>query len=402
MRQREIKNGFVGLRKSKKHGVFGGQRGFTLLEILVVLTIMGFLIAMVAPRLAGISGNASETVCNFSKYRIKTFMSSFYEQYNRYPNKMTNLVMTDGAEIAAANVAAAGYQIPYCSNDDPEDGAEVLAKGHNQMYKFMIHRLNDAEAKELINLGITTVFNLNDYAADAVGLDGAAAAGKQTTPANPNDDRVTNWANITVITTQRLSMEICAVDAGVGVAMCGCGIDQPGTGLTYIPAERGWAEEDLFGRIVFALGPESELVTSGIVNNAANCPGSIQNADNFSYGAYYLILPRLEATADRFADTANVVAFAALWGAGNLNYERLSDDSSLPMTPLVAVSWAKKGPKPTANYNIANNDDHFKVRTGLNLHKAMEAWDYDTNRNRYDEIWGIDLMNSNDVLNGGR
>ncbi len=394
MRQREMKGSSVGLKINKKPGIFGGQGGFTLLEILVVLTIMGFLIAMVAPRLAGISGNASETVCNSSKYRIKTFMSSFYEQYNRYPNKVTNLVMTDGADIDAANLAAAGYQIPYCSNDDPDDGAEVLAQGHNKLYKFMIHRLNDAEAKELKTLGITAVFNLNDYAADADGLNGGAAFGKQHTPPDANDDRVTNWANITAITAQRPSMEICTVETGVGVAMCGCGIDRAGAALTYIPAERGWAEEDLFGRIVFALGPESELVTSGIVNNAANCPGSIQNADNFSYGGYYLILPRLAATADRFADIATVT-FGALWGGGNLNYARLSDDA------LEAVSWAKKGPKPTTDYDIAANADHFKVRAGLKLNKAMESWDYDTNRDRYDELWGIDLMNSNSVLNGG-
>ena len=373
---------------------FKNKQGFTLLEILVVLTIMGFLIAMVAPRLAGISTNASETVCNSSKYRIKTFMSSFYEQYNRYPNKVTNLVMTDGATIAAANAAAAGYQIPYCSNDDPDDGAEVLALGHNKMYKFMIHRLNAAEAQELTDLGITSVFNLNDYASEADGLDGAAAFGRQHTPPNPNDDRVSNWANITAVAAQRPSMESCPVTAGVGVAMCGCGIDLAGTGLTYIPGERGWAEEDLFGRLVFSLGPESELVTSGIVNNAANCPGSIQNADNFSFGGYYLILPRLAATADRFADTATVT-FASLWGAGNLNYARLSADT------LEAVSWPKKGPKPTANYDITANADHFKIRTNLDLHKAMESWDYDTNRDRHDELWGIDLLNSNHVLNGG-
>jgi len=268
---------------------FSNDHGFTLLEILVVLTIMGFLIAMVAPRLAGISGTATETVCNSNKYRAKTFMSAFYEQYNRYPNKVTNFVMTDGADIAAANAAAAGYQIPYCSNDDPDDGPEVMAKGHNQMYKFMIHRLNGPEAQELINLGITKVFNLNDYASEGDGLNGAAAFGKQHTPANPNDDRVTNWADITAITAQRPFMEPCTVEAGVGVTMCGCGIDLAGTGLSYIPAERGWAEEDLFGRIVFSLGPESELVSSGIVNNAANCHGSIQGADNFSYGGYYSI-----------------------------------------------------------------------------------------------------------------
>ena len=365
------------------------QKGFTLLEILVVLTIMGFLIAMVAPRLADISGSATATVCDSSKYRIKTYMSSFYEQYNRYPNLITNLVMTDGT---GANTNNAGYQIPYCSNDDPDDGPEVLAYGHNNMYKFMIHRLNDAEAKELINMGITTVLNLNDYAADADGLDGAAADGRETSTGH-NSGRVSNWADITAITDKMPSSQICAIEAGVGVAMCGCGIDLAGANLTYTNAERAWAEEDIFARMIFGLGPESELVTSGIVNNAAHCPGSIQNADNFTCGIYYLILPRLEATADRLADTG--VTYTGLWGTCNLDYARLSADA------LEAVSWPKAGPKPTTNYDIATNAEHFKVRTGLNLHAAMEPWDYDTNRNRNDELWGIDLMNSNHVLNGG-
>jgi len=366
------------------------EAGFTLLEILVVLTIMGFLIAMVAPRLAGISGTASGTVCDSTKNRIKTYMSSFYEKFDRYPNRVTNIVMTDGADVDAANVAAAGYQIPYCSNEDPDDGPEVLPYGHNKLYKFMIHRLNAEEAKELKGLGITTVLNLNDYAGDADGLNGAEADGR-----DPNGDgRVSNWADVIAITTKRPMREACPVEAGVGVAMCGCGINLAGTGLTYCQAERGWAEEDIFARMIFGLGPESELVASGIVNNAAHCPGSIQNADNFSFGEYYLILPRLEATAKRLADTTGVT-YASLWGTANLNYARLSVDA------LEAVSWPKKGPKPGMNYNISNNTAHFKVRKGLNLHEAMEPWDYDTNRRRYDELWGIDLANSNNVLNGG-
>jgi len=88
------------------------------------------------------------------------------------------------------------------------------------------------------------------------------------------------------------------------------------------------------------------------------------------------------------------VTYGGLW-AVNLNYAKLSTDD------LEAVSWPKEGPKPTKDYDIAGNADHFKVRTGLNLHEAMEPWDYDTNRNRNDEVWGIDLANSNHVLNGG-
>ena len=368
-----------------------GSRGFTLLEILVVLTIMGFLIAMVAPRLANMSYEASETVCDSNKNRAKTYVSAFYEKYNRYPNHLTNLVMTDGADLAAANAADAGYQIPYCSDDDPDNGPEVIHKGHNQNYKFMIHRLSAEEVDELKGLGITTVYNLNDYASDAVGLDGAAAVGRNAT--YTEGDRVTNWVSITAIATKRPSMEPCALEAGVGVAMCGCGINLAGTGLSYVQVERGWAEEDLFGRIIFALGPESELVTSGLVTNAAHCPGSIMNVDNFTYGGYYLILPRLEATVDRLADAG--VTYSALWGTGNLNYARLSADT------LTAVAWSPSGTAPSASYDITTNADHYKTRTGLKLGEAMEPWDFDTNKQRDDEVWGLDLMNSNNVLNGG-
>jgi prepilin-type N-terminal cleavage/methylation domain-containing protein len=376
--------------KAKRVNWRAGQSGFTLLEILVVLTIMGFLIAMVAPRLANVTDGASGTVCDSNKGRIRTYVYSFYEKFNRYPNNLTNLVMTDGADLAAANGAAAGYQIPYCDDQNPENGPEVMPFGHNNMYKFMIHRLNADEAKELTELGITSVFNLNDYAAEADGLSGAAATGRSA--AFPQGDRVSNWDSITAIGNRRPSMETCPVTAGVGVAMCGCGMDLSDA-LRYVQVERGWAEEDLFGRIVFSLGPESELVTSGIVTNAAHCPGSIRNADNFTFGGYYLILPRLKATAERFE--AHPSGWTALWGSGNLSYAALS------AATLEAVSWPKSGPAPAANYGITANGDHFKVRSDLRLHAAMEPWDFDTNRERDDELWGIDLMNSNHVLNGG-
>ncbi len=379
------------LKRMRQRG--DGEKGFTLLEILVVLTIMGFLIAMVAPRLAGISDTASGTVCDTNKGRMKTYVGSFYEKFNRYPNHLTNMVMTDGTDLAAANGSDTGYQIPYCSDDDPDNGPEVIHKGHNQQYKFMIHRLSQDEVDELKSLGITNVYNLNDYAADADGLNGAAAAGRSA--AATDGDRVSNWGSITAITNQRPSLEPCTLEAGVGVAMCGCGIDLAGTGLSYVQVERAWAEEDIFARIVFALGPESEMVSSGIVTNAAHCPGSIQNADNFSYGAYYLILPRLQATVDRLADTTTLATWSALWGTGTLNYATLSSDD------LKAVSWPQGGTAPSTNYNITNNTDHYKVRDGLGLGKAMEPWDFDTNRQRYDEVWGVDIMNGNNVLNGG-
>lgn len=368
------------------------SKGFTLLEILVVLTIMGFLIAMVAPRLAGVSNSASGTVCDTNKNRARTYMSAFYEMYDRYPNHLTNMVMTDGATLNDANTTDGAYQVPYCSDDDPDNGPEVINKGHNKMYRFMIHRLNQAEADELISLGITEVYNLNDYAADADGLNGAAATGRHNGATASDGDRVSNWGNVAAVTNQRPSMEACPIEPGVGVIMSGAGVSATtGDAFTVTQSERGWAEEDIFGRIIFALGPESELVSSGVVTNAAHCPGSIQNADNFTYGAYYLVLPRLSATAARMADS--LASFAGVWGPA-LSYANLSASDTQ------AVSWAKGGTTPTANYDIDGNGEHFKVRELLGLTEAMEVWDYDTNRQRYDELWGVDL-GGDSVLTGG-
>ncbi|MCK5228851.1 MAG: prepilin-type N-terminal cleavage/methylation domain-containing protein, partial [Desulfobulbaceae bacterium] len=58
--------------KKKLQKKMRNNKGFTLLEILVVLTIMGFLIAMVGPKLAGMSDGAVDTVCDSNQNRMVT------------------------------------------------------------------------------------------------------------------------------------------------------------------------------------------------------------------------------------------------------------------------------------------------------------------------------------------
>ena len=263
------------------------QKGFTLLEILVVLTIMGFLIAMVAPRLAGISGDAVDTVCDSNQNRMVTYMSTYYEDTNRYPSKLTNLVITDQA--AGPLDATTVYQIPAVSNQDPDDEAEVLS---NELYgrnHFHIHYLDADEADELKNMGIVGLLNLNDYS----GMDAADLT------------LYDNDVNLVAVGVgnERPSMEpVTPQDptvVRVGVAMVGCGKDVANAWVATNATERGWGEPDNFGRIVLGMGPECGLITSGVISNAAHCPGGIQNSDNVIYNDYILLLPRLEATSAR-------------------------------------------------------------------------------------------------------
>jgi prepilin-type N-terminal cleavage/methylation domain-containing protein len=226
----------------KKFKKVNSQKGFTLLEILVVLTIMGFLIAMVAPRLAGIGNSAVDTICDTNQNRMMTYLSTYFQQTDgSLPNNLTNLVSQDGTG------ASAKYAIPSVSNDDPDDGAEALSSEFDDRNHFVIHHLNAAEVAELADLGIENVFNLNEYA---------------LTPG-----------------TLMASMDPEPLAIGVGVAMTGIGApdtaDAPAFVLTH-PGEKEWGEPKWFARIVFGLGPECDLITSGIIINAAHCPGGLR------------------------------------------------------------------------------------------------------------------------------
>jgi len=352
------------------------QHGFTLLEILVVLTIMGFLIAMVAPRLGGISSSAVDTVCDSNQSRMTSMMSGFFEKTNRFPNKMTNLV-EELDDTAASEV----YQIPAVSDDDPANGPETLASEFMSRNHFRIHHLNNAELAELRNMGITTVLNLNayDWLNDA---QTAAKEGYDATAAGPND------VALVVPTSFGEKMEDISVPTNTTVnrlAVAMVGIGHNATTWNVHTDERNWGEPDWFGRIVLGFGPENSVVTSGIVANAAHCPGGIQNADNVTYNDYNLVLPRLEATAARFdADAALINA------AGLVDLEELK-----------AVAYDDE--PAAANYVIATNSDNLKSRT-FDISAAQERWQYATQCPEGhmfpaddEEFWGIDIDDDGNV-----
>ncbi len=347
------------------------NKGFTLLEILVVLVIMGFLIAMVGPRLAGVSGSAVDTVCDSNQSRMTSMMSAFFEQTNRFPSKMTNLVEQLDGDVGVD----ATFQIPAVSDDDPENGPETLASEFMQRNHFRIHYLNADEAAELRNMGIVKLLNLNAYDGlnddgDDIKEDYDAAAG------------VINDVAYQVPTTLAPTMDEVTVPtngAGFAVAMVGMGYD--GTAWDLHDDERGWGEPDWFGRIVLGFGPENSLITSGIVANAAHCPGGIQNADNVTYNDYNLVLPRLEATATRI-DTDEP------FGAG------------FDLENLAAVAYDDE---PAAGYVITDNADNLKSRT-FDIGSAQERWQYASQCPEGhmfpaddEEFWGIDIDGNGNI-----
>ena len=329
------------IKKIRKIKKVNSQKGFTLLEILVVLTIMGFLIAMVAPRLAGIGDSAVDTICDTNQNRMMTYLSTYYQDTNgSLPDNLTNLVSEDGTGSV--------YAIPSVSDDDPDNGAEALSKEFNDRNHFVIHYLNAAEVAELADLGIENVFNLNEYAAAP--------------------------------TTLMASMDPKELAIGVGVAMTGIGADDIAITNVFAlnhPGEKEWGEPKWFARIVFGLGPECGLITSGIIINAAHCPGGLQNADNATYNDYNVVVPRLAATADRlFAGTALGLIADADKAITAIAYD----------APDLVIG--------SGEYIISTNLDGYRKRI-FNL-TAQEGWEYETQcpeGHMYPEVndfWAID------------
>src|SRR6266851_8666579 len=61
------------------------QRGFTLLELLVVLAILGLLIGLVAPRVMQQFGSAKEKVAHLSIGRLATALDMYKLDVGTYP-----------------------------------------------------------------------------------------------------------------------------------------------------------------------------------------------------------------------------------------------------------------------------------------------------------------------------
>lgn len=83
------------------------QAGFTLFELLVVLTIMALLAAIVAPRVIGYLGRAKEDVARSQMSNLVTALELYYLDVGRYPLEEQGLdalvaaPQEDGDPIAA-------------------------------------------------------------------------------------------------------------------------------------------------------------------------------------------------------------------------------------------------------------------------------------------------------------
>ena len=251
------------------------KEGFTLLELLWVIVIIGFITAMVAPRLGGVSQRSAGKINDANLKDMKKYVEA-YQQENAgdFPGSMINPVLASDDGITHASLAS--------MEDRTNDAAESISSGFATRCLLAKHVLNAAEATELQDIGITRVLSWN----------------------HPDDPDYS-------FATHENRYDPVDVASGVVVGMIGGGSSDASSNITpdaafndvetTIDIDKIGNPEWLY-RIIVGIGPDCSLVTDGTLEAAPLCPDGI-NSNHYLYNYYSLVLPRLSATVSRIGTT---------------------------------------------------------------------------------------------------
>jgi prepilin-type N-terminal cleavage/methylation domain-containing protein len=263
------------------------KAGFTLLEIIIVITIMGFLLAMIAPRLGNIGTSAVKTIDESNIKSMKEHIVAYLQQYARLPDKPVTIVNSAGG---------GGYQLPLIDNNDPDDGPETIGYELNERLKLQLHILNKEEAREIMReLGIRTMAVLNDYV--------GSTNEKYDKGGREESDLIEELKPQTFADGDAgRPFHLVNVDEGMGVLMIGGGSDDENGKIDLeVDTDDELGQPDWIYRIIVGIGLDSTLITKGMVQNAALSPKGMQNKDYNTFNYYCMVLPRLQATINRIS-----------------------------------------------------------------------------------------------------
>lgn len=128
------------------------QTGFTLLELLVVLVILGVLAAAIAPRFLGRDEAARVTVAKANLRNIANILETYRLDNQQYPSTDQGLEALVNKPEGAKNWNSAGY-LQKIPKDPWGNDYLYLSPGANGPY-------------DLLSLGADAVEGGSDYAAD--------------------------------------------------------------------------------------------------------------------------------------------------------------------------------------------------------------------------------------------
>lgn len=131
------------------------QKGFTLVEIMIVLVILGGLMAFLVPRVTSQRDKANVKMTQMKMSRIATALEAFYGDCNQYPTSLDQLLQKPSEDVCenwgptsylkdnkdlkdawnrdlAYELDGGAYQLKSFGKDGQEGGTEFNADIENQ------------------------------------------------------------------------------------------------------------------------------------------------------------------------------------------------------------------------------------------------------------------------------
>ncbi|ACV63452.1 hypothetical protein Dtox_2670 [Desulfofarcimen acetoxidans DSM 771] len=222
--------------------------GFSLVELVVVIAIMGFLVAMIAPRILGLTDQAKATSADANAQKLESVITTHMSHAGRLLDGLTNLAQYSGTAYSA---------LPTELN-----GQTVLSPDFVKNNNLVSYQLNAKEVAELKNMGIEYVYNLIDTSSTA--------------------------ARVAVGTNTRVLM--------VGAGSTTEKFDHNAG----IEAGSVFNNPEYMYRIVMGIGPECEYAKVKSIDKAPVAPDVLdEDGDECVFKNYCILLPRLVSTVAR-------------------------------------------------------------------------------------------------------
>ena len=92
-----------------------GYTGFSLVEIMVLLTVMGFLLIIATPDQAETSSHNRKALAKAFLLKVSAYQAGYFRQHRQYALSLTSLGLTPGEDLTAQ------YDFQLDKGNDPTD-----------------------------------------------------------------------------------------------------------------------------------------------------------------------------------------------------------------------------------------------------------------------------------------